>query len=385
MNATSGACTVPEADSPSATTTSRRWPDLPVGVKSGVSARLGDTLYVGLGSANTDLYGLDLRNLSQGWVKQAAFIGPAKNSAAAAASNGKLYVFSGTGKASTAAASPIIFDTVHAFDAGSNKWTEIDTRTPVGLSGAAALAMPDGRIAFVGGYSKELFDQFLADISAMDKDKDKEPEAFKTLVASYMGMKPRDYRWNDKVLVYDPAANDWFVLDDNPYLPNCDSAVAARSDHSYVLVGGEIKPGLRTPEVKSVSLGAGGVTWKKLADLPALSGGELQEGVAGAFATAIGDTVLVAGGTNFKGARANSEAGRWFAHDGLEKIWRRDVYALSEGTWDRVGSLPYGLAYGAAFATKDGLLVAGGEDADGNARSEVFELRWDGRALSIVG
>ena len=30
------------------------WPDLPVGIKNGISARVGDTAYVGLGSAGTD-------------------------------------------------------------------------------------------------------------------------------------------------------------------------------------------------------------------------------------------------------------------------------------------------------------------------------------------
>jgi len=43
------------------------WPDLPVGVKNGVSAQVGSQLYVGLGSAGQQWYRLDLNQKSKGW------------------------------------------------------------------------------------------------------------------------------------------------------------------------------------------------------------------------------------------------------------------------------------------------------------------------------
>lgn len=367
--------------SASTTLAQEQWPNLPVGIKNGISARIGDTLYVGLGSAGSDLYALNLGGVSKGWVKRAAFIGPATNGAVAAVSGGRLYLFGGNGKSTPDAKSPIIFESVYAYDPAKDQWDAVETKTPTGLSGAKGLSMPDGRIAIVGGYNKQLFDKYLADVSGIDKDR--EPDAFKALVNTYMGMKPQEYRWNTKVLVYDPSANSWGTLGDNPYLPNCDSALAAWKG-SYVLVSGEVKPGLRTSQVKSIRFDAGGAIWEQLADLPALSDSEPQEGVAGAYAATVGDALIVAGGANFKGARANGEAGKWFAHDGLKKSWRSDIYALSGGTWKTVGSLPRGLAYGASFALPDGLLIAGGEDADGKARTEVLLLRWDGTKLSVA-
>jgi len=358
------------------------WPDLPVGVKSGIFVRVGDTAYVGLGSAGTDFYSLDLANPSAGWVKRAAFDGPAPNGAAAAVSGDRIYVFSGSGKPTADAASPIIFDTVHAYDTAADAWSTVDTTTPAGLLGADALALSDGRIAFIGGYNKEQFDAYLAQVAVTDKEKD--PEGFKAMVEAYMGREPAAYAWNSKVLSYDPAANAWGTLGDNPYLPNTDSAVVPRGEDAFLVVGGEIKPGLRTPQVKTVAVAGDAATWTELDEMPAPEGAAVQEGVAGAYAAEVGDAVLLAGGANFPGARANAEAGKWFAHDGLTKTWRDEIYVMTDAGWKQVGKLPQGLAYGASFAVPGGLLVVGGEDGEGNPRTDVFELKWDGAVVSVV-
>ena len=50
----------------------------------------------------------------------------------------------------------------------------------------------------------------------------------------------------------------------------------------------------------------------------------------------------------------------------------------------QAGALPEGLAYGASFTVGDELVVAGGEDATGTARAEVFSLAWDGQKLVRV-
>ncbi|WP_432284217.1 N-acetylneuraminate epimerase [Aminobacter sp. BA135] len=371
------------------------WPDLPVGIKSGIAARVGDTLYVGLGSAGSDFYALDIADPAAGWVRRAAFSGPATNGAAAAVSGGRIFVFSGNGKADADAKSAIIFDTVYAYDPVADGWTKVDTTTPVGLSGAKALALEDGRIALVGGYNKKLFDDYLAKVTATDKEKN--PEGFRTLVDAYMGMAPADYRWNAELLSYDPRANSWSSLGDSPFLPNCDAAVAALDDDAFTLISGEIKPGLRTPEVKKVSISGQSASWLELADLPTPEANDRQEGVAGAFAGNVGGAVLVAGGANFVGAQANAADGKWFAHDGLKKGWRDEVYVYDEAAegkpsdgeatggkiWREVGKLPAGLAYGASFPVSGGLLIVGGEDGEAKPRREVFLMKWDGKALSI--
>lgn len=348
------------------------WPDLPVAIKNGIGVRVGDIAYVGLGSAGTELFALDLNNPGTGWKRKAEFIGPPTGSAAATSVDGKIFVFSGNGKATTTAKSPIIFDRAYTYDPAVDRWSALDTSTPVGLSGAKALPLTDGRIAFIGGYNKQLFDKYLADLSGMDADE--HPAELGNLINNYMGMRPEDYKWNNRVLFYDPKTNAWGTFGDAPYLPNCDSAAVQTNQDEFIVVSGEIKPGLRTPEVKRLAFIENAPTWQSLTDLPVTACDNAQEGVAGAFVGYSGDRILVAGGVNFPGARNNAAAGKWYAHQGLTKKWRDEIYAFDGQAWREAGKLPHGLGYGIAFSVPDGLLIVGGEDAQGKARTEVFVI-----------
>lgn len=357
------------------------WPDLPVGIKAGVSARVGDTILVGLGTAGQALYALDLNNVAAGWTERAAFIGSPTNGAASVAAGGKLYIFGGNGKPTTDAVSPIIYDTAYAYDPDADTWAKLETLTPAGLSGARAMATRDGRIAIAGGYNKTLFDKYLHDVNTTDSKA--EPDKYAAIVQAYMAQPPEFYQWNDTLLTYDPATNTWDDLGENPFLPNCDAAFVDLGDDRFLLLNGEVKPGLRTDEVKTIALTDTGAEWAAQASLPAPASASVQEGVAGAYAGQIGDTVLLAGGANFPGARDNSQAGKWFAHEGLTKTWRDEIYALARDSWSQVGTLPEGMGYGASFSLPEGILLVGGEDGTGTARADVRLMRWDGSAIAF--
>ena len=110
--------------------------------------------------------------------------------------------------------------------------------------------------------------------------------------------------------------------------------------------------------------------------VPALSafGGQ---GVSGAFAGVVGDRILVAGGCNFPGVPAA---------EGGQKVFYTEIYALPltaaatssstqggrDGGWQRVGSLPCALAYGASVSTPEGVVCLGGT-SDGK-KSEDFAV-----------
>ena len=74
------------------------YPDLPVGIKNGTGALIGDTVYVGLGSGGNKFYSLDLKDPAAQWKEIAAFPGGERNQPVAAAVDGKLYVFGGLQK-----------------------------------------------------------------------------------------------------------------------------------------------------------------------------------------------------------------------------------------------------------------------------------------------
>ncbi len=328
------------------------WPSLPAGVKSGVAGQDGAQVFVGLGSAGDALYSLDTAAPESGWKTLAAFPGPVPSGAASAVAGGKLYVFSGSGKTDPDDASPIIFTDVHAYDPAADAWTKLDTETPVGLL-------------------------------VLTTDKEAEPEKWQKIVDDYMGMPPADYRWNKDVLVYTISTNSWSTLGENPYLPNCGAAVVPEKD-GLLLINGEIKPGLRTPQIKHVATGGDSLAWTQLAPLPAIPGTDLQEGLAGAYAGYSHDVLLVAGGANFHGARARSFAEQWFTHDGFPKAWNTEIYARIDGAWKVAGELPAGLAYGASFQVDGGVLAVGGEDAERTARTDVFLMSWDDGKVTLT-
>ncbi|WED29521.1 N-acetylneuraminate epimerase [Vibrio sp. DW001] len=356
-----------------------QWPDLPVGLKSGVSAQTGDKLFVGLGSAGKEFYMLDLNNVDKGWQKKASFDGPARSGATASVIDNEIYIFGGSGKIQESDAAPVLFDTIYRYNVKSDAWAQVNSASPVGLLGASSYS-PDGKnIVFFGGYNKGYFDQYLSDV--MTTDKNKEPEKWQKIVDDYMGMKPSGYKWNRSVLTFKPETGKWVDLGMSPYLPNCGSALITDGKQATI-ISGEIKPGLRTAEVKQYQYGQP-QPWQSLHSLPAPSGSPVQEGVAGAFAGESNGAFIVAGGANFHGAKGAFESGKMFAHNGFGKAFNPEMYVLKDGLWAQVNNLPAGLAYGASFTTNDGVLIVGGEDGARKASKTAYLLSWDGKDVTI--
>lgn len=103
--------------------------------------------------------------------------------------------------------------------------------------------------------------------------------------------------------------------------------------------------------------------WRKLPPLPD------REGFAAPFAGICNGALIVAGGTNFPDKRP------W---EGGAKVWHDSVFVLEkpDGIWRAAGKLPRPLGYGVSVTTADGVICAGGSDAERHHAS-VFLLRLD--------
>lgn len=355
------------------------WPDLPEGFKNGVFHQIGSQAYVGLGSLGRGFYKLDLLKQPANWKQLSSFPGPQRDFSAAAAAGEKLHVFSGVGLVSTNDSLPQVLEDGYCYEPTTDLWRRLDTKTPVGLLGASAFALDEDRIVFLGGCNKEVYDGFIRERTAAEHQS---PDAVSRLTRHYLGQAPHQYRWNSRVLVYTISTNSWSDLGDNPFPPNAGSALAAK-DQELTIVHGEIKPGLRSVEVTQLRFENKRLVWSKTPPFPPRPGETIQEGLAGAFAGYSEDVLLVAGGTNFAGSQTRAAAGFWYAHEGLTKRWCRDVYAFRSGEWIHAGELPLGLAYGASFSVRGGLLILGGEDERGLARCETYLLSWAQEKLRV--
>lgn len=358
----------------------KRWPDFPAPIKNGAGARLGATIYAGLGSAGKAWYALDTSKPGAQWVALAPFPDAPRDAASAVVVNGLVYLFGGSGKNAPEDKALTVFDTGYVYDPAANNWRRLPTRAPLGIFTASAVSVDQRNIVFFGGVNKAIFDGYFQDYAVGAAD-DKERQA--VVAGHYFDQRPQDYLWTAQVMSYNPASNQWRNLGTDPQLPTVGAGVAVRGN-LVTMVNGEIKPGLRSPQVKEVRIDGDTLLWQQGGSLPAPPGAARQEGIAGAFAGYSNTVLLVAGGANFPGAWQQFDGGQNYAHKGLKKTWRDDIYARSNGAWSHAGKLPHGLGYGTGIEIDGGVLVIGGELDGGAASKDVFLLTWDGKAARIV-
>lgn len=98
-------------------------------------------------------------------------------------------------------------------------------------------------------------------------------------------------------------------------------------------------------------------------------------GFAGCFAGVVDGWLLVAGGANFPDGVMPWDGGR--------KVWHDSVFALElanpDGGWKRAGALREVSGYGVCASLPQGVLMAGGGDANGHSRATRLMTFADGK------
>ena len=347
------------------------YPDFPVEIKNAVGARIGDRIFVGLGSAGTQFYSLDLNATERGWKLMAAFTGVVRNDAVMVASGSAIWVFSGAGLQEGCESVQVLTD-IHRFDIENDEWQTVVSEIPVGLLGASGCEIAPGKIAFWGGYNKPLFDDFLAKLSKIDSAL--EPEKHQAALVEFMSMLPDQYGWNQDIWLFDCETLQWRILTENPFPANCGASLI-QDDNQVVLVDGEIKPGLRSTQVKQFTFLS--IEEVKSTTLPSIQDSPQEhEGLAGAYAGLVKGQYLVAGGAFFIGSQKKAREKQWYTHQGLSKHYAGDVWCLQEQQWRRVGELPTGQAYGISISSEQGLIIIGGENAKGQGLQSCYLINW---------
>lgn len=120
-------------------------------------------------------------------------------------------------------------------DKETGQWREIgggpDGQTFVGASAAVV----DGKLAVIGGVDNEVFAWGISVSSPEERYR-------------YMTMEPADYHFNRNLRIFDPQTESWSMAGENEALALAGAGFASDGSCLYVL-GGELKPGVRTPKV----------------------------------------------------------------------------------------------------------------------------------------
>lgn len=224
-------------------------PSLPVTVDNASAAYLDGKVYVAGGNINgapsNALWVLDINKLD-GWKELKSFPGNPRVQPVLAASKdakgkSKLYMWGGfAGKGENREAS-LNTDGL-MFDPASGKWSAlpepVNTKgEAVSTGGGIAVTLPDGRIVVTGGVNKDVF-----------------LEALRNQAPDYLSHPIEWYRFNDLALVFDPKTSKWSIGATDSEMARAGAAAALTPEGEIWLIGGELKPRIRTPKVSKVKL-----------------------------------------------------------------------------------------------------------------------------------
>ncbi|MBE9463626.1 sodium/solute symporter [Dyadobacter subterraneus] len=122
------------------------------------------------------------------------------------------------------------------------------------------------------------------------------------------------------------------------------------------------------------------IVWTDLTRLPAVTPGQKNPGVAGAFAGTHKDVLIVAGGANFPNGMP------W---EGGKKVYQDAIYVLKKSKdsyqWitSKTTHLKEKTAYGASVSMPDGIVCLGGEQQTGISK-KAFLMQWDASKNDII-
>ena len=214
-------------------------PSLPHALDNMAGAVVGHILYVVGGNcegvATQKVWSLDLKNTAkEGWKEEPSIPGIGRvQPIAAALAGGLLGVWGGFAPKTDSKAAQLAMNGA-SYNAGCGTWTALPVPTDalgeeVFTGGATAIATPQKGVVVVGGVNKDVF------LAAINK-----------LPEGYLLHEPEWYRFNNRVLCYRDGA--WTQLLQHPSVARAGCALAYWDGWVYV-VGGELKPGIRTPEI----------------------------------------------------------------------------------------------------------------------------------------
>lgn len=218
-------------------------PDLPFTLDNSYGALVGSEVFVAGGNADgipsNTMISLDLANPEKGWQKRTDFPGNPRTQPVLAEAGGKLYLFGGFA-ARHNGIEPTLNCDGWEYDPAADSYSPLPAPVIDGneLSlGGGIAANIDGKIVCTGGVNKDIF------INALRQT----PEG-------YLQHPKEWYRFNGTVCIFDPATGTWTIGESSPQYARAGAATALiNSGRTILLIGGELKPRVRTPETATIN------------------------------------------------------------------------------------------------------------------------------------
>lgn len=230
-------------------------PDFPFAIANISLTHIGNTVYAVGGdeaAKSSDFFAsLDLNEANPQW-KALPNLPLALANAVVIAQKGKngvnIYVVGGRTK--TASGISDLHNTTFVYDVKNQSWntaaTISDGKSSTNFSAGAGVAVGSHSVLIVGGDDGVIFHQIETYLSQIAQAGSEELKA--ELIAKKNKLVTNHPGFFNGILLYNTLTNEWSKVGELPFLPHV-TTPAVLWDKKIILSNGEIKPGIRTPNV----------------------------------------------------------------------------------------------------------------------------------------
>jgi cyclically-permuted mutarotase family protein len=230
-------------------------PDLPHALTNIFLSSIGNMVYAIGGDgpvySSKEFLSLDLDNLQAGWIKLADLPIALANSTVVVQNGQKgqnIYVIGGRSKDPSGISK--LNNTLLIYNLQSKSWAYgapiSDGKNSVNFSAGTATALSKHFLLISGGDNGVTFNKIETYLSQIAQAKT--PEEKEALIAKKNDLVINHKGFDRRLLVYDTLANTWFQIGELPF-PAHVTSTATKWGENIILSSGEIKPGIRTPQI----------------------------------------------------------------------------------------------------------------------------------------
>lgn len=244
-------------------------PSLPCTIDNMSGSVVDYTLYVAGGNVNgkpsNALYCLSLSNPETGWQRLPDFPGSPRVQPVCAGQRKEgetlLYLWGGFATASDGHSATLSTDGYY-YSPSFQQWQPVSVpvgsdSVPIALGGGNCMALTDSLILCTGGVNKDIF------LSALQRDEMMKRavasgqqtivDSLKQEVSRYMLHSAEWYRFNDRILIYNTRRDNWKEIFRSKDVARA-GAVLIGQGNTFFNINGELKPGIRTPEIVKIKI-----------------------------------------------------------------------------------------------------------------------------------
>lgn len=225
--------------------TLKAMPQLPCSIDNMAACAIGSRVFVAGGNVDgvpsRRIYTIDLAESDPQWTAMADMPGnPRVQPVMAVAIDGegreRIYIWGGFAPKHDGKNATLELDGLSILPDKKAKWSTLPALTDrdgntVSVGGGAACTLSDGRIAVCGGVNKDVF-----------------LEALRNQAPDYLQHPIEWYRFNPNIIVFNPITGQHDVEEVTAEAARAGAVIVPGNDHDFYLLGGEIKPRIRTSE-----------------------------------------------------------------------------------------------------------------------------------------